>query len=264
MPKFSEREGFTKPVLQINSLDQATRNRLYNLIVYDCEINYFIGERNQKALQIWSDFFGQNNSEIVNYEHFLIDFLNKSSWYLIMNCVDFVANNFYQIINTNTYNSKVNRIFEENHVGYRLLNGQVIPITNQDELDEINKVLKTNRKTIGIHIQNAIKLLSHLKAPNYANVIKESILAVEAALQYLTGDTSKTMGELLDLLSKKYHVEQALTKSWKAIYGFASDKWGIRHAAKPNEAVANLDDARYFLITCSAFVNYLLAKYEGK
>jgi len=50
-----------------------------------------------------------------------------------------------------------------------------------------------------------------------------------------------------------------LKKGFSAIYGFTSDAQGIRHALS-EESNIDAADAKFFLVSCSAFVNYLIAK----
>ena len=47
------------------------------------------------------------------------------------------------------------------------------------------------------------------------------------------------------------------------LYGYTSDEDGIRHAILNDDAVVGLDEAKFFLVACSAFVNFLIAKAES-
>ena len=48
----------------------------------------------------------------------------------------------------------------------------------------------------------------------------------------------------------------ALKSAFNSLYGFTSDSNGIRHALL-DETNLTFDDAKFMLVTCSAFVNYL-------
>jgi hypothetical protein len=78
---------------------------------------------------------------------------------------------------------------------------------------------------------------------------------VEAVCQILTSDAKTTLGQAL----KKLGIHPALEKGFSAIYGYTSDADGIRHALS-EETTVDADDAKFFLVSCSAFVNYLIAK----
>ena len=43
------------------------------------------------------------------------------------------------------------------------------------------------------------------------------------------------------------------------MYGYTNDAEGIRHSLL-DEANLRFEDAKYMVVTCSAFVNYLVAK----
>jgi hypothetical protein len=85
--------------------------------------------------------------------------------------------------------------------------------------------------------------------------MKESISAVEAACQVITGERTATLGKAL----KKIGVHRAIEEGFLRIYGYPSDADGIRHALSDDSTV-DVDDARFFLVACSAFANYLIAK----
>jgi len=44
-----------------------------------------------------------------------------------------------------------------------------------------------------------------------------------------------------------------------AIYGYTSDEGGIRHAML-EEKIIDFEDAKFMLVSCSAFINYLIMK----
>ena len=50
-------------------------------------------------------------------------------------------------------------------------------------------------------------------------------------------------------------------KNIKKIYGYTSNGDGIRHALLEEDSL-EYEDALYMLVSCSAFVNYLISKFE--
>ena len=79
---------------------------------------------------------------------------------------------------------------------------------------------------------------------------------MEAACRQIDGNKNAT---ITSALAKLPQIHPALAKSFSAMYGYTSDADGIRHAllSEPN---LSYDDAKYMLVACSAFVNYLLVK----
>jgi hypothetical protein len=58
-------------------------------------------------------------------------------------------------------------------------------------------------------------------------------------------------------LSRTLH--PALAEGLSKLYGWTSDAEGIRHALM-DEPSLSFAEAKYMLVSCSAFVNYLTAK----
>ena len=51
-----------------------------------------------------------------------------------------------------------------------------------------------------------------------------------------------------------------MKKAFTCLYGYTSDSGGIRHALTEDDVVPNFEDAKFMLVSCSAFINYLIAK----
>ena len=104
-----------------------------------------------------------------------------------------------------------------------------------------------------------MELLSDRKNPDYRNSIKESISAVESFCKLLTKNEKATLGEALKVLEDKYELHPALKSSFSHLYGYTSDADGIRHCLidQPN---LSFEDAKFMLVSCSAFINYLVTK----
>ena len=50
----------------------------------------------------------------------------------------------------------------------------------------------------------------------------------------------------------------SFNKALLKLYGFTSDASGIRHAANEKDIKIKYSDAKFMLVSCSAFINYLL------
>ena len=99
------------------------------------------------------------------------------------------------------------------------------------------------------------------ESPDYRNSIKESISAVESISKVLSTGSRDTLGGALDKIKGKIKLHPALEKGFKQIYGYTSDTDGIRHALM-EEPTCDFEDAKYMLVSCSAFVNYLIVKAD--
>jgi hypothetical protein len=91
--------------------------------------------------------------------------------------------------------------------------------------------------------------------------MKESISSVEALCNIVTGSKSATLSDALKLIEKqgKIALHPALKGAFDKLYGYASSSGGIRHGTIDNREV-DFDIAKFMLVACSAFVNYMIAK----
>lgn len=75
-----------------------------------------------------------------------------------------------------------------------------------------------------------------------------------------------TLGKAIKQLKNKgIHIHSALETAFSSLYGYTSDENGIRHGGI-DFTNAPSEDAKYMLVICSAFINYLiekLSKIEG-
>ncbi len=138
----------------------------------------------------------------------------------------------------------------------------ISPITDEEELSEIEKALKNPIDSVKEHIKQSLSLFSDRENPDYRNSIKEAISAVESLCRIISDNPNATLGDALKHIEKSDNVElhPALKDAFSKLYGWTSDKKsGIRHGFMD---ITNLsdEDARFMLIACSAFINYLFEK----
>lgn len=168
------------------------------------------------------------------------------------------------VFNIDDYINDCNFILERENAAYRFINKRVVPITNEIEINEIEEAFSiTNKFTAlmgaNLHLNNALEKLSNRKNPDYRNSIKESISAVESLAKVITKDENASLGSALKELKKKNVFHKAFLDGLEKLYGYTSDSNGIRHALLDEPGV-DFDDAKFMLVTCSAFVNYILSK----
>lgn len=166
----------------------------------------------------------------------------------------------------NTYNDEsiyqiVNVCLKQEYVGYRFIDGQLTPISDDIEIETINRALGCAYEAVYIHLSKANKLLSDRDTPDYENSIKESISAVEALCEILTGIKGKeaTLGKMLKKLEDSgVEIHAGLKSAFNTLYGYTSDANGIRHAGDIGGPASTFEEAKYMLVSCSAFINYLI------
>ena len=134
-----------------------------------------------------------------------------------------------------------------------------MPITGKEEVIEINEALSIMFDNVNKHLEKALIFLSNRDAPDYENSIKESISAVEAMCSNILGKHG-TLGDTLKKIEKEkvISIHPALKEAFLKLYGYAGDaSSGIRHAAKLGGTDSTFQEARYMLVVCAAFINYL-------
>jgi AbiJ N-terminal domain 4 len=152
-----------------------------------------------------------------------------------------------------------NTVLKEETAGYRFIDGLVAPVTSSLEVEALNEALSEARfKGVDQHLSRALELLSDRENPDYRNSIKEAISSVEAMARHISDTPRATLGDALKTLEKKGKLHPSLSGGFSKLYGYTSDASGIRHAMldEPNLTQA---DAKYFLLSCTSFVNYLKA-----
>lgn len=258
-------------------MDDDLRNRLWNALTthyWDLvkplphKSEYllsFSSNRDMEILmnRIWNDYFVKPIDEIAN-DWFVVraqlrEYFFKCSWNEAYDFVEFVANNYPRVYTNKDFMKNCNFILEREVSGYRFVGERITPITSEEEIGEVEEALKTAPKTSKTHLETALELLSDRESPDYRNSIKESISAVESICKKIAARDKTTLDQALDKIETTVKLHPALKKAFSSLYGYTSDAEGIRHALI-DEATPHSEDAKFMLVSCSAFINYLLTK----
>lgn len=263
--RFSERYGYVETAkIQIEFIDESLKNRIWNLFYcfeYDAPIYKF------SDIEYLMDKLGMQYEHPVNYSRSHQDNLNKLKYNLFnreWNYIYDFLEAYISILNKEkclTIITAYNKILEEEKSGYRIIKGLVTPITNEQEMQSIENANKTKYDTVNIHMRKALEHYSDRKNPDYENSIKESISAVEALCCIITENNKATLGEAIKKIEEKLPLHGSLKDAISKLYGYTSDENGIRHAGIDFKG-ASSEDAKYMLVICSAFVNYIIEKWE--
>jgi hypothetical protein len=274
MHKFSERLGFKEhvPTIQTDGMNDALRNSLWNFLnsLYESQHDYW------KPAAKWSaQFFFKVPVDELPYQ----DYENRKwlkarfynlKWYEVYDFIEFIVDNHERIIRYPSHNRTnlleiFNIIFERELAGYRFISGVLAPISNPAETSEISSAMEaTSREGLDgahEHLRTSLTLLGKKPEPDYRNSIKEAISAVESIAKQLTKSGAQGLSGALEELSKNAEIHSALKAGFIKLYGYTSDEDGIRHAILDQPTVG-FDEAKYMVVSCSAFVNYLIAKAQ--
>jgi hypothetical protein len=273
---FSQKHGYkpVKNVIQLESIDTELRNGLWNAldIFYwsEGQLHEHLSSPHNSKLKglfhvLWLDYFKKPIDTIRGYPYLvekeIRDYFFSCNWFEVYDLVEFIANN-YAISSTNEQFMRYsNSILEREVSGWRFIGGEIAPITSEEEIAEIEKALEStiSLKPVTTHLKTALNFLSDKQTPDYRNSIKESISAVEAICRLITGSSQATLGQALKVIKDKIPLHPALEQAFSKLYGYTSDADGIRHSLL-DESKLDFEDAKFILVSCSAFINYLKLK----
>jgi hypothetical protein len=270
MNRFSDRIGATASPLQIDILSEELRTALWNaLVVYVLPFGYGYDGWKPRAVQLYSGLSfpideaceESHYADVARMKRWF--FARERKWFEPYNFVDYCVRHREHICpnldQASEFVPRLNAVLEEHNSGYRVLNGVLIPITNETELQAVHDAATLpGDRLAGVreHISTAVTF-SQRPEPDYRNSIKESISALEGLAQVLAGKDGATLPDALKLLEKVSPMHPALRSALEKLYAYTSDADGIRHALSDEGSSASFDDAKFMLVLCSALVNYL-------
>lgn len=204
--------------------------------------------------------YHHNKGDVIN-----IFFASTSLWYERLDLIEFSIKKMRHAFDDERVDTLdrfikfLNDSFERLCFAYRIIGGEVVEITKEEEIVEIEETLK-DKDGAAVHINSALENLSKRPIADYRNSIKESISAVEFVCREMTGDG--TLGEALKTIRKKgIEIPQMLTVAFEKLYVYTNDKTtGIRHALMDDVNEPGFEEAKFMLVACCAFVNYIKAK----
>ena len=272
--RFSDRIGVTKPpdTFQINEMNEALRNSLWNLIIMMIHDELSEIDFKKATKHICWVFFKEPVDSLPYHGYENLVWLKKRFystgflWYHVYNLIEFLADNIDSINKTlkpATFIDVINKFLERENSGYRFINGNLAPITSEEEIQAITSAIQKlkDEQLLGAskHLSKAVELLALKPIPDYRNSIKEAISAVESICLVITNNPKATLGDALKTIEGSGKLHPALKEAFLKLYGYTSDEQGIRHAMleEPNLTQA---DAKYFLLSCTSFINYLKTK----
>jgi hypothetical protein len=270
---FGERQGF-KPIantLQVGSMNVALRNSLWNVLQSEFLLKYrdlgdihdvtYCGSSVDNFFQWWwSDRLKKQLDQLDSYSSQRINYLrivfDTGQWYDVLSCLELIVNYF----KSPALVEKTNHVLERELSGFRFVGGVFVDITTEQEIEMLEEAL-SDQEFYGSskHLRRALELLSDRKNPDYRNSIKESISAVESLCKEIVGKPNADLGEALKTLESSKHLHGALKGAFMKLYAYTSNEDGIRHAML-EEPDLTADDAKFFLLSCTSFINYLKSK----
>ena len=190
----------------------------------------------------------------------------------------FLCEPFTQKDSKNSFASSLQGILEWMNVGYRFMpsTGKFVNVHSDEEAEEIDKACSGTSGHFAearTHMKNAVADFWNSETDN-ANTVKEALSAAESIVKELTEKKFKpglrqlekdgilpppsTVREKGGSPVEVNHFVKALEEYW----GYANPT--SRHGRGKGDEPPDRDTARFLLVTCAAFVNYITARWLAK
>lgn len=287
---FSESKGISvcNKSMQMNEIDDATRvqlsNRLHNMLEIFMRDYYNLFDysyRSYDATQtfcrdILNDVFCASNilakGEAYDwnklYSNYIENVISNASYNEVFDMVEYVCRWLNARVNAKAKGYSfglINQVFEQEYVGYRFVDGRIVAITDKNEIDAINEACSVPFEGCRKHFEKAVGFLADRETKDYKNSIKESISAVESVCQVILNSKRAVLSEALKQLERNGRIiHPSLSQAFIKMYAYTSDQGGIRHAEGMFESSVTFEEAKFMLVSCCAFTNYLIAEYGKK
>lgn len=275
---FSERHGYKpiREIIQKESMDEALRNGLWNAIdkhiwqlhksIARYSLPYAKNSNLFPLIYIYYDGFLKQSVDSIPQDldksiKAIRQYFISFDWHMVYSFIEFTLANLPDFCDKQELINQVDIVLQRENSAYRIINKQITEITSEQEIQSIEEAIQSSDKLSGVqqHLQTALKLMTDRTAPDYRNSIKESISAVESLCKIIMRTDKATLGQVLKSLEESHGLHPALKSSLSSLYGYTSDADGIRHAML-EESTLTFIDAKFMLVSCTNFINYLISK----
>lgn len=288
MRRFSERIGVVSPrdTFQKNFMDERLWSRLWTAMnkTFWKDFSRWLDHDKDDftriiIYKIQDEFLGKPIDEIDDYtENFLQRLksdLNKKNWAQFYDLAQFLAD-FSKIEDSNAqlriiqrraliFIHLANEVLEAEKSAYRFVAGELIEITDDVEIEEIEQALEDENPfpSVREHLRTALSLFGNRENPDYRNAIKEAISSVESTFSAINQEKSSSLPSAIGKAEKAgLEIPPALKEGIKKIYGWTSDENGVRHALFDGEARVGEAEARLMIVMCASLVNFLIIRSQ--
>lgn len=269
--RFSQRIGkkSIRTIFQVDDIDDDLRNRLWNIIYLAFE-KISVSYQEYFFRKVWKDFLNLKISDIPTIQgklsprkavEYLGDWFSDAHWFEVYDLIEYLIDGGgFEF--RDEFIDDCNKALRLEVSAYRIVDKLVVRVNSEEEIQSIEEAISStdHYKSVNTHLQAALTFLSDRAEPNYRNSIKESISAVEAFCKIIAEDDKATLGTAIAIIERKHKLHGSLKTAIKSLYGYTSDAGGIRHSLLENDADIDFEDAKFMLVSCTAFINFLKGK----
>ena len=236
---FSERHGYVRKAIQIESMDAPLRNGLWNAFSRHAWIDSYTYDETRLmetfCKKLWVEHFKETEDAFRDLSKHSLgtnwsivrrtikEQFEDSDWHKVYDFLEFVGN--HSPHRPGSFIKECDLVFERECAGYKFVKGLIVPITNDLEIEEIEAAIE-GQKEPADHLRDAVKMLSDRRAPNYGGSLEESIKAVESQSRK-TFNSTDTLGQLVSRLTKELGLPKPLTTGLSKITAMRQTKYGM-------------------------------------
>ena len=216
-----------------------------------------------KALR---DTYDRINDEPSKHQKFLQEIILREGYDKVVTLVEFILRHN---LCPKQLQKDLENAFKEVPLAYTVqtVNGipTIVPRSNEESGAVTQQAIETIEQSgpagAKTHLHDAAEAINEKR---YADAVRESIHSVESVARTIDPNAGKTLGPALTSLEKAGVLNHpSLRDGFKKLYGYTSDKQGIRHALlEEGAADVDLDDAVFMFGACASFAAYLVNRNE--
>ena len=222
------------------------------------------------------DLEGASDKEIINKVLFR---LNKLPWHMVCLFLERVYAKHLRSVNgyengcemeltsitevEDYFVHEVNQILDEDGIGFKFANGEFQrsgrPST-QRAIHQTGAVLADERlRIIKIHFIKAKQFYDQKPASDCENCVKESLCALEAAIEILTGKSAKDFEKVIKQISGNApkQIPAPIAEAMIKLHGYRGSGVGVAHAAIKGNRVESTE-AELVLSLVADYITYLV------
>ncbi len=159
--------------------------------------------------------------------------------------------------------TELQRLFLEEHLAFEFSNGLVQRRGRRHTANQIagaDLVLVDSRfSSARAHYNKAKKYFRNVSQPDYENVVKEAVCAVEAVARALFPDKGWTLGKVVNSItgSKIGQLPDPIANTFHGLYGFRNSGEGVGHGGSAGGSVTK-ELAEYALAVAASQIIFLV------
>jgi len=273
---YKQRYGFEDlpEPMKLGQLSSDIRRKMWNLVrqfLYYCSHNAPLGRAftrdGRRSMERIIGEFKKIPEDQVHTEFF--DVQNQMKYWLIQYPAEDVVGLVELLVRDSLLSadpervSQIEKLLETHRAPYRLdLSAKPYCICHRTSREESDATMisLSNLKEHGFgpalsHLRQAT---IHINDGQFSDAVHDSISAVESVARSIEPDAKTLEPALKKLQSDGVIKHSALKNALSSLYGYTSDKQGLRHALIYKDAAdVGLPEALFFYNACAAFAGYL-------